>query len=271
MYSDGRPRRLLQQQQVKQQQQANQRKGFFFDGQRWVPQECPPVRPAPSGPVVFDIGGDDTDDEGFVDGGATPQAAAAARLPGELLTAADRPLKAAPSAATRAAARKAEEAVSAAGLGGLLTGRPKVAAVAFASLVAVALLSCAQAGLLAGRLPSPDDAAVARRAAHPRTDDAVAPALVSWRGLVPTCTGERFRVGQRLVKIRETSDKESRELVRLPPGSLAERTGPCENHGGLVRMPVRTAAGAADVHGWATLTAEFVQGPRFFEPVDVAA
>lgn len=277
MYSDGRPRRTQRQQPQQQLRRlSNQSDGVFFDGQRWVPQESSPVRRAPSGPVVFDIGGDESDDDagGSACGGAAPPRPGAA---------AEREAEAEPPPKARAS--------PAAVCGWLLGGRPKVALVAIASLLVAAALSCSQAGLLAAQLPPspprcdmpqsrPEATSVGVEA--PERDAAASsgrgdrPELVRWRGLVPVCQGIRFHVGERVAKLRAAADKDSAEVARLPPGTLVERVGDCVNQDGLVRALLRTlvvVAGAAagslvQAEGWATLTAEFIQGPRFFDPVD---
>jgi len=83
-------------------------------------------------------------------------------------------------------------------------------------------------------------------------------------------------VGERVAKLRAAAGKDSAEAARLSPGTLVERVGDCVNQDGLVRAPVRVLVGVAGAaggnpareEGWATLTAEFTQGPRFFDPAE---
>jgi len=127
--------------------------------------------------------------------------------------------------------------------------------------------------------------------------------IVRWKGLKPVCLGESFVVGAKIVKLRKTVDLESQEAARLSPGTRIRLLGPCQNQHGLVRVflcvvaedTIARATGLDTAsteqasepsasgrprfapqqergphcleghRGWATLTAEFIQGPRYFE------
>mmetsp|Transcript_33392 Transcript_33392/g.105829 ORF Transcript_33392/g.105829 Transcript_33392/m.105829 type:complete len:226 (-) Transcript_33392:124-801(-) len=217
--------------------QAGSRTGLYFDGQRWVPHDRARVRSAPRGPEVFDIGEDDGDE------GPGPAGPAAAKW-------------------------------------GLLGVRTKAATIALLALVGVALLACVQVGVLARRLPVTEGLQPERQGggALAPSDTEASAELVRWHGLVPLCPQDRFVVSARPVILRATADKNSSEVARVPSGVAVRRVGPCENHAGLVRMPILVPVNATVTHlrmeaeekdvqvqGWVTLTAEFLQGPRFFE------
>jgi len=129
--------------------------------------------------------------------------------------------------------------------------------------------------------------------------------IVRWKGLKPECLAESFVVGAKIVKLRNTADLESQEIARLSPGTRVRLLRPCQNQQGLVRVllcavaedtvaqatrqdtasPTRSSKPSASgrlqfvprqtlsprcldgLRGWATLTAEFIQGPRYFELV----
>mmetsp|Transcript_49781 Transcript_49781/g.96144 ORF Transcript_49781/g.96144 Transcript_49781/m.96144 type:complete len:277 (+) Transcript_49781:92-922(+) len=129
--------------------------------------------------------------------------------------------------------------------------------------------------------------------------------IVRWKGLKPQCLGESFVVGVRVVKLRKTADLDSQETARLSPGTRVSLLRPCQNQQGLVRAflcavaedtvardtgqdaastvqsSIPSASGRLQFvpgqrggprclegyRGWATLTAEFIQGPRYFELV----
>jgi len=232
--------------------------GLFFDGQRWAPRDRSPVRQAPRVPQEFNIADDDD--------GCTQIPEEATTLPHMSLG--------------RAAQR------------GFFGCRRAKSAAALAALSCLVLVALAQTMLLVPRLPDPDGSGV-----HPplvftslAIDDKVDSAsVVRWHGLVPECPAERFVVGARPVKLRVSAAKDSEAVALLSSGTVVRRVGRCENHAGLVRVLIAAPGSAAtplgdvpvvrtdrpgvhsmethEVRGWATLTAEFVQGPRFLEPV----
>lgn len=95
--------------------------------------------------------------------------------------------------------------------------------------------------------------------------------IVQWRGLKPVCLAERYMaLPGKDVRLRRDVDMSSPAVGRIREGTMVARTGECQNQAGLVRMPV--VAPPSDgteeaLEGWVTLTAEFLQGPRFLEPV----
>lgn len=94
--------------------------------------------------------------------------------------------------------------------------------------------------------------------------------IVQWRGLKPVCLAERYvALPGKDVRLRRDVDMSSPAVGRIPEGTVVARTGECQNQAGLVRMPVLAAPsdGTEALEGWVTLTAEFLQGPRFLEPV----
>mmetsp|Transcript_102116 Transcript_102116/g.288386 ORF Transcript_102116/g.288386 Transcript_102116/m.288386 type:complete len:224 (+) Transcript_102116:80-751(+) len=214
---------------------AASRKGFFFDGQRWVAQDRATARQGPRAPEQFNLAaGDDDDDVASVNGRSCRC---------------------------------------------LCYRSARAGTIAFA-LGAAALFVFAQTSLLVPLLPTPEEWAHAGRVAlegSRRVPSGNAPPkaeeLVRWNGLTPECLGQRFVVGPRTVILRASAAKDSQILGRLVEGTAVQREGPCTNHDGLVRVLVSVAGNAtegasgpqAGLRGWATLTAESVQGPRFFD------
>eukprot|EP00928_Gymnodinium_smaydae_P099484 TRINITY_DN9509_c0_g1_i1.p1 TRINITY_DN9509_c0_g1~~TRINITY_DN9509_c0_g1_i1.p1 ORF type:complete len:206 (-),score=24.92 TRINITY_DN9509_c0_g1_i1:115-732(-) len=145
-----------------------------------------------------------------------------------------------------------------------------------AILVSLLLLSII---LLGSRLPAVESAGQSSQKAQ---EIAAVDSLVQWQGLLPLCPSERFVVACKMLKLRAAVAKDSPEVGQVARGKHVRRVGPCQNFEGLVRVPIAVPTSAATVidtaavldgastneselHGWATLTAEFVRGPRFLE------
>jgi len=216
---------------------AVSRKNVFYDGQRWVHREHSPVRPLRHGPEEFSIADDADDNEPSTNvsvSGAEPAANTSRRF--------------------------------------VLNTRT---ALALLTISIVTLFMCIEMQFLPKFLP-PAQIDIPRRPVGPGIADTTP--LVHWHGLVPDCPGEHFVVADRPVKLRKTADKDSEVVSRLHSGTMVSRTGPCENHNGLVRVPLSVHINGSDtfnnapkqhanleVQGWATLTAEHLNGPRFFK------
>mmetsp|Transcript_6414 Transcript_6414/g.15805 ORF Transcript_6414/g.15805 Transcript_6414/m.15805 type:complete len:236 (+) Transcript_6414:161-868(+) len=229
-------------------------KDFYFDGQRWMPRTGPASRRGPKEVEEFCIADDDDEDD-------------------------------VPEASNEGASK----ASAVGGKHGITLPRPRTI-VALSALALVLLFVLAQFTLVAPLLPAAGDG--------PNGSEEE---LVRWQGLEPTCPGLRFRVAPgHVVKLREGPKRDSAEVAAVAPGAVARRLGPCQNEAGLVRVllafpanatmqhgsrpaegpgagaqPAGASEGTGDggvgggeVRGWATLTAEFVRGPRFFEPLE---